>query len=131
MSDQQEHWVATERTRLSASAILLIFLMIMVLLQSFIIFQMYQQMTSLQNQLTVLNAQLKVLSPQIQQMNQRYGRIDALVNLYIQQMVLRMYKEMFPSMSEEELRKLLENLIQQQMYSNATTTSTGFTFIGG
>lgn len=126
----QEHWVATERTRLSASAILLIFLMIMVLLQSFIIFQMYQQMSSLQNQLTVLNAQLKILSPQIQQMNQRYGRIDALVNLYIQQMVLRMYREMFPNMSEEELRRLLEYLIQQQMYPNATSTS-GFTFISG
>jgi len=118
----KEEYVVAEKPRLSASAILLIFLMLMVLLQSFMIFQMYQRMTYLENQLTVLNAQLKILTPQIQQMNQRYGRIDSLLNIYLQTLVIRMYKEMFPNLSEEEIRKMIEDLVLKQQ----TTNTTGF-----
>jgi len=118
----KEEYVVTEKPRLSASAILLIFLMLMVLLQSFMIFQMYQQISSLQNQLTILNAQLKILNPQVQQLNQRYGRIDSLLNIYLQTLVIRMYKEMFPNISEEEIRKMIEDLVLKQTQTNTNTT---------
>jgi len=127
-ADMGESYVVAERQRLSAAAILIIMLMVMVLLQSVMIFNMYQTINNLQNQITILNAQLRVLTPQVQALNQRYGSIDALLQIYIQQMVLRMYKEMFPNMTEEQLLELIREQmrIYQSRYNvTATNTTTG------
>lgn len=122
-----ESYVAVERPRLSAAAILIIMMMVMILLQSVMIFNMYQTINDLRSQLSTLNAQLKILTPQVQTLNQRYGSIDALLQIYIQQMVLRMYKEMFPNMTEEQLLELIREQMQiyQQRYNVTTTNATG------
>jgi len=118
MSDTSERYVVTEKPRLSAASILLIMMMVMILLQSFMILQMYNTMNQLQQQIVILNSQLKVVQPQLQQLNQRYASIDAAMNIYIQTLVLRMLREMFPNMSEEELRQMLQQMMQQYIYQH-------------
>ena len=45
---------------------------------------------------------------------QIYRSIDKLIELYVKQMVIKTYKELFPEMSEEEIEKLLESVISEE-----------------
>lgn len=124
MSDTSERYVVAEKPRLSAASILLIVMMVMILLQSFMVLQMYNTMNQLQQQIVILNSQLRAVQPQLQQLNQRYAAIDAAMNVYIQTLIMRMLKEMFPNLSEEQLQQMLQQMMQQYYYQHLNVTAT-------
>jgi len=116
-SEPKEEFVIVERPRLSAAAILL---MILILMQAIAIFAMMSYWARLQNlyhDVTLLRSEIRELRTQIEELNENmrhYRHIDELLQLYIQSLVLKAYKELLPGMSEEDIKKLMEELISER-----------------
>jgi len=113
---QQKDYVVAERPRLSAAAVLLLILILMNAISIFAAMSYWSRLQSLSNEVKTLQAQLRALAKDIEILNENikhYKKIDQLVQLYIQQMVLKTYKELFPEMSEEELKELLKEMISE------------------
>jgi len=121
-----ERYVIAERPRISASAVLLLVLIIMNAVSIFAAMSYWARVQELQNEVSLLRSELKNLASQLSVLNEhmkRYRHIDELIELYIKQLVIKTYKELFPGMSEEELRKLLEEEVEEGGTSTAVKTT--------
>jgi len=123
-----ERYVIAERPRISASAILLLILIIMNAVSIFAAMSYWSRVQQLEHEVNLLRSEIRGLAKEIDVLNENikhYKKIDELVELYIKQMVLKTYKELFPELSEEELRQLLEESIvkeEKEEVSNETST---------
>ena len=122
-----ERYVIAERPRISASAVLLLVLIIMNAVSIFAAMSYWARVQELQNEVSLLRSELKNLASQLSVLNEhmkRYRAIDELIELYIKQLVIKTYKELFPSLSEEELKKLLGETEESASSTTATKTVT-------
>jgi len=122
-----ERYVIAERPRISASAVLLLVLIIMNAVSIFAAMSYWARVQELQNEVSLLRSELKNLASQLSVLNEhmkRYRHIDELIELYIKQLVIKTYKELFPSLSEEELKKLLGETEESASSTTATKITT-------
>ena len=128
---QNRDYVVVEKPKLSAAAILLIFLMFMQFLTMIFVAQHYNSVKDLATAVKELKSQLALLRRDVSELNKkmdRYKRVDALIELYIQQMTFRLYKEMFPNLTLEDFEKLIEKI---ESVREAKTKSGGIVVEGG
>jgi predicted PurR-regulated permease PerM len=107
-SSATEEYVVVER-RVSATAVLLVMLMVMVFLSVAINFYYWQQIQEINSNLKLLTQQLKSLQRDIQDLSkglESYRAINALLELQIRSMVIKMLKDM--GLSDEEIMKFME-----------------------
>jgi len=118
MSNQQEYVVAEKRV--SATAVLLVMLMVMVFLAVAINFYYWSQVQELNTNLKLLNQQLRSMQSDIRELNrgmESYRAINALLELQMRSMVIKMLKDM--GFSDYEIQQYLEK------WYNITSTSAG------
>lgn len=130
---QSRDYVVVEKPKLSAAAILLIFLMFMQLLTMVFISQHYSSVKDLSSVVKELKSQLALLRKDVYELNKkmdRYKRVDALIELYIQQMTFRLYKEMFPNLTLQDFEKLIEKM-EEVREAKAKVKSGGIVVEGG
>ena len=125
-SSDKEEFVIVERPRLSAAAILLVILIVMQAIAIFAMMTYWSRLQQLMNDITLLRSEIKQLRTQIEVLNdnmRHYRHIDELLQLYIQSLVLKAYKELLPGLSEEELKELIEEKISSEETTTNTTAS--------
>jgi predicted PurR-regulated permease PerM len=118
MSGQQEYVVAEKRV--SATAAMLVMLMVMVFLSVAINFYYWQQVQELNTNLKVLNQQLKSMQRDVQDLSrglESYRAVNALMEIQMRSMVIKMLKDM--GFSDYEIQQFLEK------WYNITKTSSG------
>jgi len=131
----QQEFVVAERPRLSAAAILLLILIVMNAVSIFAAMSYWSRVQQLQNQLNLLRIDVKALASELEELNENmkhYRRIDELVQLYIQQLVIKTYKELFPELSIEDIEKLVsgktveeeEKIVKETVVTNTTASNT-------
>jgi predicted PurR-regulated permease PerM len=106
MSGQQEYVVAERRV--SATAVLLVMLMVMVFLSVAINFYYWSQIQELNNNIRLLTVQLKSLQSDIKELNQgmeSYRAVNALIELQMRSMVVKMLRDM--GFSDAEIQQLI------------------------
>jgi len=126
MSDQKQ-FAIVERPRLSAAAILLLILIIMNAIAIFAAMSYWSRVQQLQNQLNALRTDIRALTKELETLNENmkhYRRIDELVQLYIQQMILKTYRELFPELTPEDLEKLISTIEEKEEKEESNTTMT-------
>jgi predicted PurR-regulated permease PerM len=107
MSGQQEYVVAERRV--SATAVLLVMLMVMVFLSVAINFYYWQQVQELNTNLKLLTQQLKGLQRDVQELSSgldSYRAVNALIELQMRSMVIKMLRDM--GFSDAEIQQLIE-----------------------
>jgi len=105
---QHEEYVVAEK-RVSATAAILVMLMVMVFLSVAINFYYWQQVQELNTNLKVLNQQLRGLQRDVQDLSrglESYRAVNALVELQMRSMVIKMLRDM--GFSEEEIAQFLK-----------------------
>jgi predicted PurR-regulated permease PerM len=105
---QREEFVVAER-RVSATAAILVMLMVMVFLSVAINFYYWQQVQELNTNLKLLTQQLKGLQRDVQELSrglESYRAVNALVELQMRSMVIKMLRDM--GFSEEEIAQFLK-----------------------
>jgi len=116
-SPQQQRWLVVERPRISAAAVLLLILIFMNAISLFAAISYWSRVQDLKDEISLLRSEIRTLAGQIEVLNEHvkiYRSIDKLIELYVKQMVIKTYKELFPEMSEEEIEKLLESVISEE-----------------
>jgi predicted PurR-regulated permease PerM len=116
MSGQQEYVVAEKRV--SATAVLLVMLMVMVFLSVAINFYYWQQVQELNTNIKLLTQQLRSMQRDIQDLSkglESYRAVNALVELQVRSMVIKMLRDM--GFSDYEIQQYLEK------WYNITKTS--------
>lgn len=105
---QQEEYVVAEK-RVSATAAILVMLMVMVFLSVAINFYYWQQVQELNTNLKLLTQQLKGLQRDVQDLSrglESYRAVNALLELQMRSMVIKMLRDM--GFSEEEITQFLK-----------------------
>ena len=105
---QREEYVVAEK-RVSATAAMLVMLMVMVFLSVAINFYYWNQIQELNTNLKLLTVQLKSLQSDIKELNrgmESYRAVNALVELQMRSMVIKMLRDM--GFSEEEIAQFLK-----------------------
>jgi predicted PurR-regulated permease PerM len=105
---QGEEFVVAER-RVSATAAILVMLMVMVFLSVAINFYYWQQVQELNTNLKLLTQQLKGLQRDVQELSrglESYRAVNALLELQMRSMVIKMLRDM--GFSEEEIAQFLK-----------------------
>jgi len=103
-----EEYVVAEK-RVSATAAILVMLMVMVFLSVAINFYYWQQVQELNTNLELLNQQLKSMQRDIQDLSkglESYRAINALLELQMRSMVVKTLKDM--GFSDAEIQQFLE-----------------------
>jgi predicted PurR-regulated permease PerM len=103
-----EDYVVVER-RVSATAVLLVMLMIMVFLNVTISIYYWQQLQELNSNIKILTERIRSLQRDIRDLSEAlesYRAINALIELQMRSIVIKMLREM--GFSEEEIVRLLE-----------------------
>ena len=122
---EKEDFVVAERPRISAAAVLLMILIFMNAVSIFGMMSYWARVQQLENEIGALRAEVKSLSKELSILNENikhYKRIDELVQLYVQQMVIKMYKELFPELSPEQIKELIESSGSSVATQNSTET---------
>jgi predicted PurR-regulated permease PerM len=112
-----EEYVVVER-RVSATAVILVMLMVMVFLSMAINFYYWQQVQELNTNIKMLTQQLKSLQRDVQDLSkglESYRAVNALIELQMRSMVIKMLKDM--GFSDYEIQQYLEK------WYNITKTS--------
>ena len=125
MSQQQEYVVVERKT--SATSYLVLMLMIMIFVSLMMQFYYYNSIRDLQQQITYLNNNIRILDRDLRDVSEglsRYKEIDQMLNLYLKITLLKVYKEMFPELSEQQLMQLLYNMTKTTTPATNTTTTT-------
>jgi predicted PurR-regulated permease PerM len=105
---QHEEYVVAEK-RVSATAAILVMLMVMVFLSVAINFYYWQQVQELNTNLKLLTQQLRGLQRDVQELSrglESYRAVNALVELQMRSMVIKMLRDM--GFSEEEIAQFLK-----------------------
>jgi len=103
-----EEYVVVER-RVSATAVILVMLMVMVFMSVAINFYYWQQVQELNNNIKLLTQQLKSLQRDVQDLSkglESYRAVNALIELQMRSMVIKMLKDM--GFSDYEIQQFLE-----------------------
>ena len=106
--------------RVSATAVLLVMLMVMVFLSVAINFYYWNQIQELNNNIKLLTLQLKSMQGDIRELNQgmeSYRAVNALLELQMRSIVVKSLKDM--GFSDYEIQQFLEK------WYNITKTSSG------
>jgi predicted PurR-regulated permease PerM len=117
MSQAGSEYVVVER-RVSATAVILVMLMVMVFMSTAISFYYWQQLQELNTNIKMLTQQLKSLQRDVQDLSkglESYRAINALIEVQMRSMVIKMLKEM--GFSDAEIQRILE------MWYNITKAS--------
>ena len=123
---QQEEYVVAEK-RVSATAVLLVMLMVMVFLSVAINFYYWQQVQDLNTNIKLLTQQLKSMQRDIQDLSrglESYRVVNALLELQMRSVVVRSLKDM--GFSDYEIQQFLEkwyNMTMTKTSSDMTKTS--------
>jgi predicted PurR-regulated permease PerM len=107
MSGQQEYVVAERRV--SATAAMLVMLMVLVFLSVAINFYYWQQVQELNTNLRLLNQQLKSVQRDVQDLSrglEAYRAVNALLELQMRSVVIKMLRDM--GFSDYEIQQYLE-----------------------
>jgi len=123
---QQEEYVVAEK-RVSATAVLLVMLMVMVFLSVAINFYYWQQVQDLNTNIKLLTQQLKSMQRDIQDLSrglESYRVVNALLELQMRSVVVKSLKDM--GFSDYEIQQFLEkwyNMTMTKTSSDMTKTS--------